>query len=124
MYIAAIMDKMFGGLDRLFLTLLVFMSMDYVTGVLSAAKSRTISSRIGAAGIFKKCGMLCIISLTSLAGKNVFETEALRDAVVLYYISNEGISILENLVNLGVPIPQKLKNLFKNIGDDMGDSDK
>ena len=118
MYIAAILDKAFGGFDRVFITLLVFMSLDYFTGVLAAIKNRMLSSRIGAAGIFKKVGILCVISLTTIAGNNIFESNSLRDAIILYYISNEGISILENSIKLGVPIPQRLKNIFESIVDD------
>ena len=118
MYIAAILDKAFGGFDRVFITLLVFMSLDYFTGVLAAIKNRMLSSRIGVAGIFKKVGILCVISLTTIAGNNIFESNSLRDAIILYYISNEGISILENSIKLGVPIPQRLKNIFESIVDD------
>lgn len=63
----------------------------------------------------KKFGILCIVSIATLIEKNIIDTAALRDVVILYYISNEGISILENASRIGIPIPQKLREVLKHI---------
>lgn len=119
MGVATYLEYIFGGYDGVFITLVVFMSIDYLTGVISAYINRTLSSRIGAFGIIKKVGILSIIALTAIMDRNIFSSQTLRDAVILYYISNEGISIVENACKLGVPIPEKLKGVLKSINEDI-----
>lgn len=109
MCIASSIEKFFGGYDGIFITLIGFISLDYITGIGSALIRKNLSSRQGAIGLIKKLGILCVIAITTLIEENILQTTALRNAVILYYISNEGISILENLCKLGVPIPDKLK---------------
>lgn len=123
MWIATAIDAMFGSTDGLFLTLIIFMTVDYISGVCVAIVNKELSSWIGARGLAKKCGILCIVSIATLIEKSVIDTAALRDIVILYYISNEGISILENITKLGVPIPEKLKEILNNMAD-KGSSDK
>lgn len=94
------------------------MSIDYITGVCAAIVNKQVSSRIGARGLAKKIGILCVVSLATLIEKNVIDTTALRTAVILYYISNEGISIFENITRIGVPVPQKLKELLGHLTDE------
>ncbi len=118
MWAATAMETLFGGTDGLFLTLIVFMSADYITGVCSAVVSKNLSSRIGARGLAKKMGILCIVSLATMIERNILDTTALRSAVILYYISNEGISIFENLAKMGVPIPKKLKEILSNMSSE------
>lgn len=118
MWGATAVNTLFGSADGLFLTLVIFMSADYVTGVCAAFVKKNLSSRIGAKGVIKKFGILCIVSIATLVENNIMDVSALRDVVILYYISNEGISILENITKLGVPIPQKLKDALKNISTD------
>lgn len=118
MGVATIMDVLFGGADGIFTTLIVFMTMDYLTGILSATIQKRLSSKVGFRGLIKKCGVLCIISLTAIMERNLLNTTTLRNAVVFYYISNEGISILENLSKIGIPIPKKLKDILYEINED------
>lgn len=118
MWIATVIDAVFGGADGLFLTLIVFMSTDYITGVCAAIAQKRLSSRFGSQGLIKKMGILCIVSLATLIERNILEATALRSAVILYYISNEGISILENLAKMGVPIPKKLRDALSKISDE------
>lgn len=118
MWGAAAVNTLFGSTDGLFLTLIIFMSVDYITGVSAAFIKKRLSSRVGAKGLITKFGILCIVSIATLIEKNIMDVAALRDVVILYYISNEGISILENITKLGVPIPQKLKDALKNISSD------
>lgn len=118
MYIATSIENLFGGYDGIFLTLIAFISLDYITGISSALIQKNLSSRKGAIGLIKKFGILCIIAITTLIERNILNTTALRNAVILYYISNEGISILENLCKIGVPVPEKLKSTLENFKDD------
>lgn len=123
MYIGVAFERLFGGYDGVFITLIGFISVDYITGIFSAIATKKLSSRIGAIGIVKKLGILCVIALTTLMERNVFQTTTLRTAVILYYVSNEGISIIENCVKLGVPIPKEFKEALMSIGDEKDDSD-
>lgn len=118
MYIATYMERLFGGYDGLFVSLVAFISIDYITGIISAVIAKKLSSRKGAIGLVKKIGILCIIALTTIIEKNILQTSALRNAVVLYYISNEGISILENLCKIGVPVPKILRNTLESFKDE------
>ena len=118
MWAASAIYTLFGGADGIFLTLIVFMSVDYITGVCAAIVNRQVSSRIGAKGLAKKMGILCVVVLATLIEKNVIDTTALRTAVILYYISNEGISIFENITRMGVPVPKKMKELLSQLTDE------
>lgn len=118
MWAASAMNTLFGGTDGVFLTLIIFMSIDYITGVCAAIVARQVSSRIGARGLAKKMGILCVVAIATLIEKNIIDTTALRTAVILYYISNEGISIFENITRMGVPVPKKLKELLDHLSDE------
>lgn len=118
MWAATAIEAVFGKTDGIFLTLIIFMSLDYITGVLNGIVGKRLSSKIGATGIAKKIGILCIVSLASFIERYIIDTTALRAAVTLYYISNEGISIFENITKLGVPVPKKLSNVVNNLSDD------
>ena len=118
MWAASAINTLFGGADGIFLTLIVFMSVDYITGVCAAIVNRQVSSRIGAKGLAKKMGILCVVVLATLIEKNVIDTTALRTAVILYYISNEGISIFETITRMGVPVPKKMKELLSQLTDE------
>lgn len=115
---ASATNTLFGGTDGIFLTLIIFMSVDYITGVCAAIVNRQISGRIGARGLAKKMGILCVVVLATLIEKNLIDTTALRTAVILYYISNEGISIFENITRMGVPVPKKMKELLSQLSDE------
>lgn len=104
-----------GGLDTVFCVLLCVMAIDYITGVLTAVKSKTLSSRIGFWGIMKKVGILLIVALSHMCSVVVGIPET-RSVVIGFYIANEGISILENTKKLGVPLPKKLAQVLEQIG--------
>lgn len=118
MGIASIINTAFGGSDSLFKTLIAFMVLDYITGLCCAIITRTVSSKIGAKGIGKKVGILIMITITVLVENNILFTTSLRYAIILFYISNEGISILENMAKLGVPIPKRIIEILNNLSDD------
>ena len=91
---------------------------DYTTGIMKSIAERRVSSQIGAKGILKKCLMFILIGLSNLIDQYLLlDLGVLRTIVVFFYISNEGISILENANALGLPIPFKLKNLLQQIKD-------
>ena len=99
----------FGGIDKLFTTLIILMAFDYATGVMCAIIKKSLSSKTGFKGIFRKLCILIIIALSNL-GADAVGIPALRSAAIGFYIANEAISILENAGELGVPYPKWLKD--------------
>ena len=118
MWIVSVLRETFGKYDSFLITLIIFVSADYISGIFVAISARKLSSRIGYKGILKKFGIFCVIAITAVIEQSVFEMTGLCSAVILYYISNEGISILENLCRLGVPIPNKLHTVFLSLQDE------
>ena len=109
-----------GGVDGLMTALLVLMVMDYVTGVMCAVIDRELSSSVGFRGIFKKVLILMLVGVAHIVDLHVVGTgEALRSAVICFYLSNEGVSVLENAGHLGLPIPEKLKAILAQLHDRM-----
>ncbi len=98
----------FGGIDKMFVALLLLMVFDYVTGIMCAIVKKSLSSKTGFKGIFRKMCILIIIALSKL-GAEAVNIPALRSAAIGFYIANEAISILENAGDLGVPYPDWLK---------------
>lgn len=99
-----------GGYDGLLYALIVFMVMDYITGVMCAVSDKTLSSAVGFKGICRKVIILMLVGIANLLDVEVIGTGAvLRTAVIFFYLSNEGVSLLENAAHLGLPIPEKLK---------------
>ena len=105
-----------GGCDGFLIALLVLVTIDYITGVVCAIYDKKLSSEIGFKGIAKKVMILILVGIAQLLDKYVFgEAGVIRTAVIFYYISNEGISIIENAAHLGIPIPDKLKDVFMQL---------
>ena len=104
-----------GGIDYTLIALLIIMALDYITGVISAIYNKELSSKIGFKGIVKKVLMLCIIGLAVIVDRLTGETGAVRSLVIYYYVANEGISILENLVECDVPFPDKVLEVLKQL---------
>ena len=106
----------FGGRDGFVNVLLTFVIIDFIMGLMVAYSKRELSSSIGFKGIFKKVSMFCLVGISHVIDMYVLgDTATLRTAVALFYVSNEGISILENANNLGIPIPLFLKTRLLNI---------
>ena len=90
--------------------------IDYITGVMRAIVEKTLSSRIGARGIFKKIIIFLLVGVAHLVDEHLLHSgNALRTAVLLFYISNEGISLLENAAAIGLPVPTKLKEILAQL---------
>lgn len=112
-----------GGLDGLLIVLLAFMVIDYITGIMCAIKDKSISSKVGFSGICKKILILVLVGMSNLLDIYVLQTGSmLRTAALFFYISNEGVSILENAGKLGLPIPAKIKNVLAQLHDKAEDT--
>lgn len=114
-----------GGCDGLLFTLLVFVTADYITGIMCAIVDRKLSSEIGFKGIFKKVIIFMLVGIAQMIDINVIKTgSVLRAAVIFFYLSNEGVSVLENTAHLGLPVPEKLKEVLEQLHDREGKSDR
>lgn len=109
-----------GGLDVALKTLLIFIVLDYITGVCEAISSKRLNSIIGAKGIIKKIGYLIIVALAVQLDTITGETGAIRTLVIYFFVANEGISILENWGSMGLPLPEKILDVLEQIKKDNG----
>lgn len=108
-----------GGWDGALYALVTFITIDYITGVMCAVSDRRLSSEIGFRGICRKVIILALVGVGSVLDREIIGTgSVLRTAVIFYYLSNEGISILENATRLGLPVPEKLKNVLEQLKND------
>ena len=107
-----------GGCDGLLYALIAFVVIDYITGVMCAIIDRKLSSAVGFKGIFRKVLIFLLVGIANIIDVQVIGTGAvLRTAVIFFYISNEGVSLLENAGHLGLPIPQKMKDVLEQLHD-------
>ena len=105
-----------GGMDGLLTALVIFMTLDYVTGIMCAIVDKKLSSAIGFRGIFKKVLIILLVGVAHIVDLHVVGAgNALRSAVACFYLSNEGVSLLENAAHLGLPIPEKLKTVLEQL---------
>lgn len=105
-----------GGCDGLVYALILFVAADYITGVMCAAVDKRLSSEIGFKGICKKVLIFVLVGLANILDVQIIGTgSVLRTAVIFFYISNEGVSLLENTAHLGLPVPEKLKNILQQL---------
>ena len=105
-----------GGVDGLMIALLVFMVLDYITGVLVAIADHKLSSAVGFTGLAKKMITVMLVGVANIVDTQVIGTgSALRGAVICFYLSNEGLSLLENAAYLGLPIPDKLREILAQL---------
>ncbi|MGU9538320.1 phage holin family protein [Clostridium tepidum] len=118
--VGAFLGWFLGEFDGFLYTLVTFVAIDYLTGVLCAITDKKLSSEIGAKGIFKKVLIFVMVGIahildTQILGSAGYDGSALRTAVIFFYLSNEGVSILENAGQIGLPIPEKLKAVLKQL---------
>lgn len=105
-----------GGCDGLLYALIAFVIIDYITGVMCAVIDKRLSSEVGFKGIFKKVLIFLLVGVANILDVQVIGTgSVLRTAVIFFYISNEGVSLLENAAHLGLPIPQKVKTVLEQL---------
>ena len=107
-----------GGMDGLLTALIIFMTLDYITGLMCAIVDKKLSSSVGFRGIFKKMLIVLLVGVAHVVDMHIVGAgNALRSAVVCFYLSNEGVSLLENAAHLGLPIPEKLKAILQQLHD-------
>ena len=117
------------GLDGLMIALIVLMTLDYVSGVMCAIIDKMLSSAVGFKGVCKKVFILMLVGVAHIIDLHVVGTgSALRGAVICFYMSNEGLSLLENAAHIGLPIPDKLRDILAQLHDkerttDQGDGE-
>ena len=105
-----------GGCDGLVLALLLFVVMDYITGIMCAVADKKLSSEVGFKGICRKVLIFMLVGIANILDVQVIGTgSVLRTAVIFFYLSNEGISLLENAVSIGLPVPEKIKGALKQL---------
>ena len=114
--VGAVLGFMYGEVTGLFWALIAVMATDYITGVVVAAVNKQLSSEVGFRGLAKKLMILVFVSLEHIADMYVLGgTPVAMSAVMLFYIANEGLSIIENAGNLGLPVPKKLKDIMAQL---------
>jgi toxin secretion/phage lysis holin len=111
--VATVFIFLFGGVDVALQCLLIAIIIDYISGLIKAYITKTLSSSIGFRGILKKVGVLLIVMLAVLVDRVTVNNGGIRSLVIYYFVANEGLSILENLAVAGLPIPKKLKEALK-----------
>lgn len=107
-----------GGCDGLLYALIAFVVIDYITGVMCAINDHTLSSEVGFRGICRKVLIFLLVGIANILDVNVIGTgSVLRTAVIFFYISNEGVSLLENSAHLGLPVPEAIKTVLEQLHD-------
>ena len=105
-----------GGWDGFLYALLAFVVIDYITGLMCAVLDKKLSSEVGFRGIFKKVLIFSLVAIGHIIDKSVIgDSSVIRTAVIFFYLSNEGVSILENAAHIGLPVPQKLKDILEQL---------
>lgn len=114
-----------GGCDGLLYALLAFVVIDYITGVMYAIADKTLSSEVGFKGICRKVLIFLLVGIANVLDVQVIGTgSVLRTAVIFFYISNDGVSLLENAAHLGLPVPEKIKTVLEQLHDRAESEDK
>ena len=107
-----------GGCDGLLYALIAFVAIDYITGVMCAVADHSLSSEVGFKGIARKVLIFLLVGIGHILDTQVIGSgSVLRTAVIFFYISNEGVSLVENAAHLGLPIPEKLKDVLEQLHD-------
>lgn len=104
-----------GGIDVAMKSLLIVIVIDYITGVMSAIYNKKLNSTIGLKGILKKFSYLIIVSLSVILDRIVGDTGAIRTLIIYFFVANDGISIVENIGKMGVPLPKKLTEVLEQL---------
>jgi len=105
----------FGDWDVALQCLIIAIAIDYISGIIKAFINKELSSKIGVKGLLKKVGVLLIVALATLIDKITGETGMVRTLVIYYFVANEGLSVIENLGEAGLPIPDVIKKALKSL---------
>ena len=107
-----------GGCDGLLIALVIFVTCDYLTGIMCAITDKKLSSEVGFKGICRKVLIFLLVGIANIVDVQVIGTgSVLRTAVIFFYLSNEGVSLLENAAHLGLPVPEKMKDILAQLHD-------
>ena len=107
-----------GGCDGLLFALIAFVAVDYITGVMCAIVDKNLSSSVGFKGICRKVMIFLLVGIAHILDAQVIGAgSVLRTAIIFFYLSNEGVSLLENAAHLGLPVPEKLKDVLQQLHD-------
>lgn len=107
-----------GGCDGLLYALIAFVAIDYITGVMCAISDKTLSSEVGFKGICRKVLIFLLVGIGHIVDAQLIGSGGvLRTAVIFFYLSNEGVSLIENAAHLGLPVPDKLKAVLEQLHD-------
>ena len=107
-----------GGCDSLLYALIAFVAIDYITGVMCAISDKTLSSEVGFKGICRKVLIFLLVGIGNIIDVQVLGSPGvLRTAVIFFYLSNEGVSLLENAAHLGLPVPDAIKTVLEQLHD-------
>ena len=107
-----------GGCDGLLYALIAFVAVDYITGVMCAISDKTLSSEVGFRGICRKVLIFLLVGIGNIIDVQVLGSPGvLRTAVIFFYLSNEGVSLLENAAHLGLPVPDAIKTVLEQLHD-------
>lgn len=104
-----------GGFDIAIQSLLIVMVIDYLTGIASAIYNKELSSKIGFKGIIKKFSYLCVVALSVVIDNLTGQSGLIRTLVIYFFVANDGLSIIENMAEMGVKLPQKLIDALEQI---------
>ena len=115
--VATVFIFLVGEIDVALICLIVAIVLDYISGIIKAFNTKQLSSKIGFKGILKKIGILVLVMLAVLVDRVGGNTGAIRTLVIYYFVANEGLSILENLGEAGIPIPNAIKKALKVLKD-------
>lgn len=116
------LGSVLGGWDGFLYALVVFAVIDYITGVMCAISNKTLSSEVGFKGICRKVLIFFLVGIANILDVNIIGSgSVLRMAVIFFYISNEGVSLLENAARLGLPIPKKIQMVLEQLQESSED---
>lgn len=114
-----------GGMDGFLYALIAFVVVDYITGVMCAVVDKKLSSAVGFKGIFRKVLIFALVGIANILDVYVLgEGSVLRTAVIFFYLSNEGVSLLENAAHLGLPVPEKMRDVLQQLHDKGGNDNE
>lgn len=105
----------FGDWDVALQCLVIAIAIDYISGIIKAFINKNLSSKIGLKGLLKKVGVLLIVALATLIDRITGESGAVRTLVIYYFVANEGLSVVENLGEAGLPIPDVIKKALRSL---------
>ena len=119
--VGGVVVNLLGAWDKLLYVLIAFMVLDYLTGVIKGIYQSRLSSEIGFKGLLKKVVILVVVAVANLVQTLIGDTFAIREIVIMFFVANEGISILENAAALYPNIPQQLKDVLLQLREDKED---